>query len=229
MKKINIYILKNRIAYTVLSILFLGAMTFSSCNFLELESPDGVLQEDVFASANGFRSARIGMYAAMGNKDYYGGTFPLAMDAHSDNGTNGGYSNTAYDEFGTFKSVTPSNIIVEKMWLSMYSPINIANQILSNIDNFKDTDFKLDTTKNIFERQNIKGEALFVRALCHFDVLRTWGEHWDSTSVYGIPVITRPQTFDKVVARSTVAETYKAIIADLLEAHTLIRDSEKNL
>ncbi len=223
MEKINIYNykLKNKIAYFVVSLLFLGAVTFSSCKFLELESPDGVLQENVFTSADGFRSARIGMYAALGNRDYYGGTFQLVMDSHSDDGANGGYSNTSYDEFGTLKSVTPSNIIIEKMWLAMYSPINIANQILANIDNLKEEDF--DTG----EKNNLKGEALFARALGHFDALRTWGEHWDTTSIYGIPVVTRPQSFEKIVARSTVADTYKAIIDDLLQAKTLVTESKK--
>lgn len=223
MKKITTYtyLIKNKITYFAISILFLGAITLPSCNFLELEPPDGVLQENVFTSANGFRSARIGMYAAMGDKDYYGGTFQLVMDSHSDDGANGGYSNTSYDEFGTLKSVTPSNILIEQMWLAIYNPINISNQILANIDNLKKEDFEED------EKNNINGEALFVRALCHFDALRTWGEHWDSTSIYGVPVVTRPQSFDKIVARSTVADTYKAIIDDLLQAKELVTDSEK--
>jgi starch-binding outer membrane protein, SusD/RagB family len=221
MKKLNIFKRRNKTTCTIISILFLGTITFSSCKFLELESPDGVLQENVFSSADGFRSARIGMYAAMGNKDYYGGTFPLAIDAHSDNSTNGGYSNTSYDELGTLKSVTPSNLIVEKMWLAMYSPINISNQILANINNLDEKNFDEG------EKNNIKAEALFVRALCHFDALRTWGEHWDSTSIYGIPVITTPQSFDRVTPRGTVADNYKAIIDDLLQSKELITGSQK--
>ena len=223
MKKINnIYFsLKNKISYLIIGTLFLGAMTISSCKFLELESPDGVSEENVFTTPAGFQSARIGMYAALGDKNYYGGTFPLALEAHSDNGANGGYAVAAYDELGTSKAVTPNNIVVEKMWLAMYSPINIANQILANIDNIRDSTFIKG------QKDNIKAEALFVRALCHFDVLRTWGEHWDNTSVYGIPVVTKPQTFEKIVLRSTVSDTYQAIIDDLLSARAFIKGIDK--
>ena len=117
MKKINnIYFsLKNKISYLMIGTLFLGAMTISSCKFLELESPDGVSEENVFTTPAGFQSARIGMYAALGDKNYYGGTFPLALEAHSDNGANGGYAVAAYDELGTSKAVTPNNIVVEKI------------------------------------------------------------------------------------------------------------------
>ena len=223
MKKINniFFSLKNKISYLIIGTLFLGTITLSSCKFLELESPDGVSEEKVFTTPAGFQSARIGMYAALGDKNYYGGTFPLALEAHSDNGANGGYAVAAYDELGTSKAVTPNNIVVEKMWLAMYSPINIANQILANIGNIRDSTFIKE------QRDNIKGEALFVRALCHFDVLRTWGEHWDSTSIYGIPVVTTPQSFDKVILRSTVSDTYKAIINDLLDAQKLISSTNK--
>ena len=223
MKKINniFFSLKNKISYLIIGTLFLGTMTISSCKFLELDPIDGVSEANVFTTPDGFQSARIGMYAALGNENYYGGTFPLALEAHSDNGSNGGYAVAAYNELGTLKAVTPNNIVVEKMWLAMYSPINIANQILANIDNIRDSSFIKG------KKDNIKAEALFVRALCHFDALRTWGEHWDNTSALGIPVVTTPQTFDKVVARSSVSDTYKAIVTDLLAAQTLIKGTDK--
>ncbi len=198
--------------------IFILLFTFSSCDFLELESPDGVLEESVLSSAAGIRSARIGMYAALAEKDYYGGFFPLAVEAHSDNGANGGYDVEAYNQLGTLKAVTSGNIVIEKMWLSMYNPINVANKILANVD-------KVSMDKD--EAANIKGEALFVRALCHFDALRTWGEHWDSTSTYGIPVVTEPLSFDRIVARSTVKNTYTAIINDLTTATELVSDEGK--
>jgi starch-binding outer membrane protein, SusD/RagB family len=194
-------------------VLLLGTIGFSACNFLEVNSPNGVAENDVISTADGIRSARIGMYATLTDKNYYGGTFPLALEAHSDNGANGGYAVAAYNELGTDKAVTPNNIVIEKIWLSIYSTANVSNQILANIDN----------VKNLGDDANkIKGEAYFVRALCHFDLLKVWGEHWDINSTYGIPVVTAPQSFDRIVARNSVQETYTAIIDDLLKAKELL-------
>jgi hypothetical protein len=219
---LNIFIKKYttfiKATHRTLGMVFILLLTFSSCDFLELESPDGVLEETVISSADGIRAARIGMYAALAEKDYYGGFFPLAVEAHSDNGANGGYDVESYNQLGTLKAVTSSNIIIEKMWLSMYNPINVANKILDNVD-------KISMDKA--EAENIKGEALFVRALCHFDALRTWGEHWDAASTYGIPVVTTPLSFDRVTPRSTVANTYTAIIKDLTEASNLVSNEGK--
>ncbi|MBS1934665.1 MAG: RagB/SusD family nutrient uptake outer membrane protein, partial [Bacteroidetes bacterium] len=62
------------------------------------------------------------------------------------------------------------------------------------------------------------GEALFVRALGEFDLLRMFGEHWDKTSAYGISITLTTDAPKTPIARSSVADSYKQIIADLQQA-----------
>jgi hypothetical protein len=192
-----------------------------SCDVLNLESPDTILEDEAFDTADGFRNARIGMYSNLAVADYYGGTFPLMMDGTSDNGATGGYAIVAYDEIGA-KSITATNVLVEKLWVSMYKTITVSNHIISKIDALDDKDLSDE------ERNNIKGEAFFIRAFCHFDALRTWGEHWDLTSAFGVPIITNVQAFDAKAARASVRESYNAIKADLEEAERLIQDTLKS-
>jgi hypothetical protein len=59
----------------------------------------------------------------------------------------------------------------------------------------------------------------------HFDLLRGYGYHWDTTSPYGVPVVTTVQTTNSIVPRSTVSATYASIIADLTQAATLMSGS----
>jgi starch-binding outer membrane protein, SusD/RagB family len=196
-------------------IFFISISVFlcSSCNFLDLESPTSVKTENLFKDADGVRNARIGMYASLASANYYGGMFPLATSCYSDDGANGGFSVQAYDELGG-KTLSPANAVVGSIWLAIYNANSTANQILANLDRIDGFDED--------EKEMIKAEALFVRGLCHFDVLRTWGEHWDLNSADGVPIINAPQAFDTAVKRASVKEVYNFIIKDLAEAETTI-------
>jgi starch-binding outer membrane protein, SusD/RagB family len=210
MKKINIYIA-----------LFLVVTSFFACNILEQDSPDNIATDKVFQTADGILAARLGMYSLLGNENYYGGYYPLSLDAHSDNGATGGYVIESLDELGQ-KRLTPANLYIEKMWIAMYATSNAANQILENIEKIDSSEFESAAV-----RKNIKGEALFVRALVHFDVLKAFGEHWNKNSEYGIPLVKKVQKADGIVPRSSVSESYSNIIADLLEAEKLVDNDVK--
>ncbi len=194
-------------------LLIISIIAFNACGLLEQDSLDGVSTEEVFKTADGIRSARLGLYSMLGNQSYYGGYFPMIIEAHSDNGATGGYDIESLDELSE-KRLTSANLYNEKLWIAIYGTANAANRILENIEKVED----LDT----LEAQNIRGEALFVRALCHFDALRVWGEHWDKTSEYGVPISTKTQGVGSAIGRSTVQASYDAILADLIEADSLV-------
>jgi hypothetical protein len=119
--------------------------------------------------------------------------------------------------------VTPSNIITENIWLSMYQTIAIANAIIERVDDVEDAGFSQD------EKDHIKGQAHAIRALAHFDVLRMFGEHWNTSSQYGIPVVTAVQKPSEIVERSSVQATYTAIISDLNAAAGLILADDRSV
>jgi hypothetical protein len=137
----------------------------------------------------------------------------MMIDAHSDNGATGGYDIESLDELGQ-KRLTSANLYNERLWIAIYGTVNAANRIIENVGNVEELDS--------LEAANIRGEALFVRALGHFDALRTWGEHWDNNSEYGVPISNKPQGISDVLGRSTVAECYASIITDLTEADSLV-------
>jgi len=193
---------------TILILLFTISLT--SCKkILDTVSPNEVSDGDVFKDAAGLRNARIGMYATLESQDYYGANYPLISECYTDNGTTGGYDVIDLNDIAA-RTVEPSNIYIEDMYISIYNTIYTANKIINNIDGIKMDDAD--------EKSNIKGEAFFVRGMAEFDLLRMFGEHWDKTSEYGISIVTTSDAVKTPVARSTVEQSYTQIIGDLTEA-----------
>jgi starch-binding outer membrane protein, SusD/RagB family len=195
------------------------ALFFGSCSKLDVTSLTDVTDEKVFQDADGVRSAMIGMYSQLQQREYYGGFYPLMTDLHTDMVNAGGYENTVLNEFGD-KTVTPSNGFVEQMYVSIYKTIRVANGIITSVE--AKSDYGFDAA----EKNKILGQALGVRALAHFDLLRMFGYHWDINSPLGIPLVTTVQNATDILDRSTVKASYDAILKDLTQAETLLKNAK---
>jgi hypothetical protein len=195
--------------------LFVLVALASSCNVLDQISPSQVSASNVFTNEAGAESALIGMYSSMQNGYYYGGLYPLTADLYADVSRAGGFNVTGLDEIDLYQVTTP-NLLVQNMYVAIYNTIANANGIIANVPGIKDPSFTQPA------KDSIMAQAYAVRAIAHFDLLRMFGQHWKSgSSIYGIPVITKVQDYNSVVPRSTVLETYQAIIQDLDLARTL--------
>ena len=207
----------NTIFPVVLVIVFFSG---SGCNkILDLTSPNVVSDQDIFKSVDGLRNARTGMYNTLQNRDYYGGYFPLLSECYTDDGTTGGYDVIDLNEIAA-RAVTPGNIYITQSYNAIYNAIYTANKIIENIDNVPGLEAE--------EHDNTLGEALFVRAMSHFDLLRFWGEHWDNSSEYGVSIVTSTANGQQPVARSSVEASYQQIFTDLNEAAGLLNTDNGN-
>jgi starch-binding outer membrane protein, SusD/RagB family len=192
----------------------------SSCSkILDVNSPNAVEDATVFTSLNGLLNARIGMYSTLQDKNYYGGSFPLLSECYADNGTTGGYDVIDLNDIAS-RSIQTSNLYVQNIYLAIYNTIYTANKIINNID--KVPNVPAD------QKSNILGEALFVRAMGHFDLLRLYGEHWDKSSVYGVSLVTNTDSIKSTIPRSTVDQSYKQIFTDLNQAIGLLNTYSGN-
>jgi hypothetical protein len=64
-----------------------------------------------------------------------------------------------------------------------------------------------------------------IRGMVYLDLLRTYGEHWNSGSIFGVPIRTSPTVLAEFTPRSTVAQTYNRIITDLINAEAKLPDN----
>ncbi|HEY9005263.1 MAG TPA: RagB/SusD family nutrient uptake outer membrane protein [Ohtaekwangia sp.] len=112
------------------------------------------------------------------------------------------------------KTISTTNGIVARMWTKGYQAINQANIILESLENVEKSD-----------QDYYRGQALFIRGIVHFELLRFWME--PSTNL-GIPIMTTStQDFPEIKypKRESIADSYTAILADLTEAKTLLAGS----
>src|ERR1035437_6301780 len=205
--------MKKLINISAFSLVAASIIIMSSCVKLNQISPTGVQSPQLFKDSTGLSEALTGLYSTLEVQEYYGADYPMLCDLNSDNGVAGGYNNTLLNEFGSY-SVSASNNYTTNTYVAIYKTIATANAILAGESTVT------GASQNYLG--TVKAQALTLRAMAHFDLLRAYGYHWDLTSAYGIPVVTTVQTSTSVVPRSTVAATYAAIISDLTQAATLL-------
>lgn len=103
-------------------------------------------------------------------------------------------------------------------WNGPYRRIFTANVVMEGIATISPTDPQDEVAKN-----NIRGQALFFRAYEHYSVAQLFCRPFSSTaeSDPGVP-LKLSSNFNDRTTRSTVAGTYRQIIADLMEARALL-------
>ncbi len=204
--------------------LFLVGFLFysTSCEVLDQSPQQDITPDLAFQSEKSARAALVGLYNGLQSGDYYGAYFQYTSDNYADVSIYLGFF-TGFNEVDD-KNIPSSNLNIELIWLQAYETINIANEIIDNVPLIEDSGF------DQAEKDEIIAAAKCIRALCYLDLLTHFGEHWDDSSSFGLPLITKSTGGDfanvEFVARNTVAETYDLILADLTEAEKSLPDSD---
>lgn len=189
----------------------LVAFTFQSCEEeLEQLPNNAFAPESFYKTTQDFEFATRALYSGLFSGSYYGGSFLSRPDITSDNvivAQAGRKSNLSFYEW-RYKANSAWD-----MMGSAYVVIGRANQIIEKIDNLNDGAAK----------DNFLGEALAVRALAHFDLLRVYSRVSEGGSL-GMPYVTGTDP-NYEAPRPTVNETLASVIADLNTAKGLIGSS----
>lgn len=167
-----------KIKFKIFLIFALTTATICSCEkWIDVQPKTEIRENIVFSSESGFREALNGVYAGMTTKSYYGKELTWGLvDV-----IGGVYDLTQLENYevdaetGDFNNSATESIISE-MWNSAYYCIANANNLLSNIETASPGIFKKE------DKSIIKGEALGLRALLHFDILRLFGPAYQSNS-----------------------------------------------
>lgn len=107
-------------------------------------------------------------------------------------------------------------------YMMMYNKINLANIVLDAIDGVAGDEQS---------KEEIKGEALFLRANTYFSLALTFTKQYEDRSAKtDLGLILRLNSdFNLKSSRSTVFETYEQIEKDALQAAELLPDTGKHL
>ncbi len=199
--------------------LVLTSGAFTSCSgFLEEEPKMKQSNEITFATYDGLDQATAGLYSMMQSASWYDGQFILQSELRAGNAKNplslagsGRYRNDT--QWNYSESSTSS------CWAYAYYTIARCCNVITNLEG---KEFQDHTQQDL---NNLKAEALFMRALCHFDAVITYAQPYTTAGreAIGVPVVTKTEIGQP--ARNTVGEVYDQIVADLTEAESIISPS----
>jgi starch-binding outer membrane protein, SusD/RagB family len=209
--------MRNRIIVTSIFII----TTCLSCSKVLDKEPTHLLDgSDRFKSLDDYQSALIGAYSLFQQLNYYGAgsnAYVGLPDLLSDNFDESGESLGNFTTLTTWRYAEDETNI-DGTWIAAYRIIAQANVVLRGIDRF--------ATDDPGRYNRIKGQALAIRAMVHFDILRYWANDFDRNSDQpGIPYISSFDPENKP-PRGTVKETYDHIESDLLEARSLLQNTD---
>lgn len=211
MKKYNVPKYRTSIRIKVMLLFVIVLTTSQSCDsYVEVELPNSQLTATaVFEDMTTATAAISGLYAKMRTSGLLNGS-ATGMSAQM-----GLYA----DEFDYFQANATSNSYnntllaadsgISGLWNQSYRQVYEANAIIEGVTN--------SVALPQSGRNQLKGEALFVRALVHFYLVNIFGD---------VPYIkTTDYAVNSQVSRTPTAEVYEQVVADLQEAISLLPEA----
>lgn len=202
-----------KILITIISL----SLLLSSCkdNFLEIPSETSLSTNTFFKTEVDFKQGINAAYAPLRNLYNAPGAGAWVMgEMHSDNTRylfNPAYRATQAAESISDFTFDAANTISTAKYVNNYQVIARANQVLFPIDA---VNFAADS------KNNIKGQAYFLRALAYFDLVQYFGK----VPLHLTPVTNRTEA---ALPLSEVTEIYAQIIKDATEAAKLLPAKSK--
>lgn len=198
----------NKTAIYTSCLVILPLVFFNSCKkFIDAGIPrTEIASEAVFTTDASATSAIRGVYSLMmANQSFSNGELEIYTGLLSDELAN--YSSNFEQQQFFFASLTPiNNVVYAAFWQQPYLYINNVNTILEGLQQ--------STTLSEATKKQLTGEALFIRAFCHFYLVNLFGD---------IPYISSTDyQLNAVASRLAVVDVYKKITDDLLQAQQLM-------
>jgi len=203
-----------------LFLLLMLATGFTACEkALDVDPAQTIDAGTALENDQDVNSLIVGGYSVMGGGSLYGTNLLMLADLLG--------SETVATWRGTFqspaqiarKTMDRNNTDANRTWTASYNVINIANTAIGALNVVKDAGLK----------KQLEGEALFMRGVMHFELVRLYALPWGATadnSQTGVPIklTSTKNEADAFIKtpRSSVKLVYDQVIADLTKAATLL-------
>jgi hypothetical protein len=184
----------------IIALLMLASFLFSSCeNWLDIAPEKDLIKDNFWKKTEDANSALAAVYGSLRDvslENFIWGECRADIAV----GMPGNYTPISGSD------IDPENDAIN--WSKYYRTINLANTLLYYSKEVLDNDMSFTQTM----KDGVDAEALFIRSLCYFYLVRLWKE---------VPLILNPSISDTCnlyFAKSTEAVIMKQIISDLLIA-----------
>lgn len=199
-------------------ILACSTMMVSCDSWLEVKPYDKISEGELQKSEEGYQKMLNGIYIDLNSDALYGQSLSVEMievmggayAIGTDNSVWGNYKDLSNYQYGTEYWRNR----LDQTWNKAYAQILNCNKILESIDQNQD----LFTGGNYYA---VKGEALALRAMLHFDMLRLFGPVYAKDSEKkAIPYYNKQTNSPEPIL--TAKEVAEKVVADLEEARILL-------
>lgn len=197
-----------------------AAPALTGCEkFLDVKPIDAKSEVDALNKLVNVQQLLAASYGNILSSAFYGGRLQRLTELFSDNvdpvllsGENQTINNRAFSAFAGTRG--------DDVWTNGYFAIDRANRVIYAVDN---NTFAADQTV----KNTLKGEALFIRALAHFELVRLFAKPFaaGNGSAPGVPLRTEPGTPEIAqtrTGRASVAAVHQQVIDDLRAAEGLL-------
>ncbi len=175
------------------------ALFMTACNLDYF--PESAIGEDVYyKNTNEVTTGLIACYNGLMQvvEEEWRFTELRSDNAHLESTTSSDANNEELRRLDHMTTTSQDKFVFDMCWVPAYRVISRCNTVLSAIDNVADADTKA----------KIKSEALFIRSMMYFNLVRLFGEVW---------LVTEPISGEEALemTKSSVDNIYTQIIADL--------------
>lgn len=190
---------------------------------------DPILEQSnelTLSTYEGLDKAVAGAYSPLASSYWYGADFVIYNELKTSNGKKWIGSSWDSGRCNDIYNINFNPNQTSSLWGYAYFVISSVNNVMDNLEGKENPEV---TTQDL---NNLKAECLFLRALSHFDLVRTYAQPYcydregadGKGSHLGVPVVLKTEPSAKP-ERNTVKEVYDQIISDLLEAEKIIDPS----
>ena len=191
---------------------------------LDIEPTDKLSNEIVFSDLSGGKAALAGAYSMLLSTEIYHTNRMVFPDLVA--------GNIMYSKTTNVRLLDVYSFIQDAETCSMNATYSAYYRFLNSVNNIVVNAGKLGDSSSLPLRR-LEAEALCLRALAHFDLLRLYARPYNFTadaSHPGIVINLQPRQYtDPLPQRSTVAQSYKVITDDLETAIRLFANTTQLL
>ncbi|WP_295124944.1 RagB/SusD family nutrient uptake outer membrane protein [uncultured Chitinophaga sp.] len=201
----------------IIPIAFFAALAFAGCKkYLDVTPKSSLSEEQLFESEIGFQQALTGVYSQLSQRGLYGDNLSMGF-------VSGLAQNYAVSAVGAplvrTRALDYASAEVTghlgNTWTTAYAAIAGVNKVIENT-----TEKRAVLSDQAYAQ--IRGEALALRALLHFDLYRLFGPEYSAgLNSKAIPYKTKADQYSRVP--STSKEVADSALADLQAAALLLK------
>lgn len=215
--------------YITMAIAALLTCGFTSCNdWLDIEQNTEKKADNMFENYDGFKGALAGCYSDLMKSDLYGTRLTMTdvdalaclwiLDVSNANYSDNMETSAYFREHNYTHNMTETAI--RSIYSAFYNTILEANMVINAVPEYGQN---ISDSKS---RAVIEGEAYAIRALCHFDVLRLFGQlPVGATVQVQLPYSEVTSIEDNLVYYSFDDYVIK-LKSDLEKAESLLKDND---